>query len=395
MAAPHSELESFLDAQRREGESLDTASFTINHVKARAKLSRYQLGEPGLWLVKLIQAANACKAPRIEVTFGRRKVRVKFRAPEGWQAEEIYLLLLKEGLSDDRALSHLATGLRALIATLSETVTLSVGVSTVTLDGKGSRTRPYQGGQDFFLETTRPSRGLAWKGLFRVPFSHILQQTLEEWTALAGRCWVGPAELVVDGRTLRTVYNAVPHHDSHPKVLRMTTRLKRCLGSRPLYDVQGRPVLPFFPRGVEEVEITNDLDPYSTFMRWSPREEPPRGTLSFHTSRLVSPTVDFVLDGAVVESRLIQPMVEHLRKLPSLIVPRYIFSVRPEELDISGFGVRNIDHLKLVRQSQEESQALRRVTLDEITKHYRGFMPDEKKYLSMWLDKLGELLFRF
>ena len=392
----NTDLNSFLEALRGDGESIDTGSVTINPAKARAKLSKYQLSDPELWVVKLVQAATACSSSRIDFTFGRSSVIVKFTAADDWDAESIYQLIMLESIPEDRALAHLVTGLRALLSIEYKMIRFGVGVSSLTLDEQGTRTEPHREGREFILETSRPSRSTALKRLLSATLSFLVSQTLDEWTALARRCWVGPTKLYIDGRPMRIGYSAVPHEKFPHEIVRRETRLHKCMGFVSLTNVDGRPRLPSFIRGIYEVEVTNSSSVYDTFVRWTPRNGPAFGALSLHTSRHVFPTVDFVLDGAVVESRLIEPIANSMRRnlrASPLVLPRFMFPVRPEELDLSGFSVRNIDHLGLVSQSLEECESLIDLVLKEL-KDYQGSVSDEKKYLAKELEKLRRMLER-
>jgi hypothetical protein len=61
-----------LESRGREGSYVDSAGFTIDQLKAREKMSRYQLSDSGLWLVKLIQTAVTAGADGVDISLGAR-----------------------------------------------------------------------------------------------------------------------------------------------------------------------------------------------------------------------------------------------------------------------------------------------------------------------------------
>jgi len=98
------------------GQVVSSGSFTLDLRKAREKLSKYQLAEPCFYLMKVLQAAVAAGAERIDIALGRRTV--NFYAclpPDGPLAQAQPLI---DGLQDPQslpvgALRHLAIGLNS------------------------------------------------------------------------------------------------------------------------------------------------------------------------------------------------------------------------------------------------------------------------------------------
>ena len=68
-----SSVEDFLSQLSQEGRFFESSSFTIDSLKAREKLSQFQMADSGLWLVKLVQAAVAAGAPSVRVQFEKRR----------------------------------------------------------------------------------------------------------------------------------------------------------------------------------------------------------------------------------------------------------------------------------------------------------------------------------
>lgn len=366
-------------------------------MKVRENFGRFQLGDSGLWLVKLLQAAVASGAPEFRVTFARRKVCVVFTPRTRWDAEEILAALASPTTTSDRALSHLAIGLCACASPAGQTISWSLGDKRIVLDGKAPRVtaKPHQA--EFLFEASRPPRKLAWGKLLVVPLQQVIRQTLEEWSALASRSWPSPIPVFVDGRPLRTGLDAVPHMGLHSSLPRRNTSLFICLGARPLFAAASRPqlTLPASWRNEPEFKLSPGPQFFGTFLRWNLSSPSPRGYLSLHASVSVGPTVDFVLDGAVVESRTIAPIMEFGRSRSfvnrALLMPRYLFPVEPHEVDLSQFAVRGIDELELYRQSINETKELINVIVPRFSE-YRVRAGDERRLLRNGIKDLVEVL---
>ncbi len=394
------ELDSLLQQRGREGQFVDSSSFTIDVLKAREKLSRYQLSDSGLWLVKCVQAAVAAGAPDISINFGRRKVRVAFTPEQEWDAEAILDSLFHDQPPTSPALAHLGASLLGASGGLSQTLRWSVGATSVELRESNSQISKLPRQSEFVLEATRPSRGISWGKLLSSDLGHLLKQTVEEWSAVSARCWSSPIPIKLDGAVIRQGYDAVPAVRLHEKVPRRTTGLHRCLASRSLSEPRGRPSLPPELGEHSELSVSSDRgikDLFGTFLRWRPSGTELQGVLSLHSSVMVGPTVTFVCDGAVVETRLIEPMLERLREFSfatrPLLMPRYVFAVRPEELDLGEFAVRDIDHLHLVRSCLPESLQLIEMVESRLGE-YRARAADEMTMIKHGLKILLEMFDR-
>lgn len=51
------------------GEVVSTDAFTINVLKAREKLARFQLPASGMWLVKFVQSAVAQSSSEVQIVY--------------------------------------------------------------------------------------------------------------------------------------------------------------------------------------------------------------------------------------------------------------------------------------------------------------------------------------
>lgn len=396
-------LEGFLQAQRAEGRHQDSSAFTLNQLQAREKLGHHLLGHSGLWLVKVAQAAVAAQASQISVTFGRRQVKVVFQPKVAWDAEELLHHVMSGQLPPERAISHLVSGLRDCSATPTDLVEWSAGETRVRLSEDGCQVKKKGDHQPAFeLQVRRPSRGIAWKSLLGSPIGHVFRQTLDDWSALVWRCWPSPIPIVVDGTPLRCGYDGVPHlRWPHPmSVGRRSTSLHVCLGLGPISDTTERPELPCYPGGSGQEESVTRSPRLKTFLLWTPRDganssardwPTARGAVALHTSWQVVPSMEFVLDGAVVESRVLDPFVELNLQASSLNRPllatRYVFAVRPEEVDLSGFAVRNVATEPLLARSLTQTRELALRVRGQLPR-YRGYAADERRLVTVGIETL-------
>ena len=83
--------------------------------------------QPGLWLVKLVQAAVAAGAEDVRISLRRKAVTVKFRRPDSWNAVEILEYVISGEQPGSDSLFHLCTGVRASVVFPGESVSWICG----------------------------------------------------------------------------------------------------------------------------------------------------------------------------------------------------------------------------------------------------------------------------
>lgn len=363
-------LELFLATQQAEGRYFDTGSFTIDSVKAMQKLSLSQLPHSGLWLVKLVQAAVAGGADSISITFGRRLVKVAFTPSQLWRADQVLETVLSGTLPQERALMHLVTGIRASTAGVTETVTWSCGGARVSLSNDACEIADEPETSEFRLEATRPSRARSLSHRLASSVSQLAKQTVEEYDAVRQHCWVCPIPVVVDGQKLETGYDVVEGGRLPETPFQVLARydnerhaLCACLGIRPLAATSlSSPEIPYLltplltPREKEaggEIAIHSPVFWGQRFMSWPPLiGERPRAVVALLSGATAAHSkVDFVLDGAVVDSHPLEawllppPKRIFARSLRArhLVGVRLLAGVEARDLDLTQFKVRQPD----------------------------------------------------
>lgn len=362
---PKADLEAVLEAQRAQGRYFDSGQFGLDSLKALAKLSQYQLNENGLWLVKLVQAAVVTGAPRFEVEFGRRRVKVRFEPSQQWQADELLHRMVSGQLPSDRGLLHLVTGLRSCASPLTQTLTWSCGKAKVVLEGEKMRVESQSETNVFELTTTRPPRQVSLGRALTTNLAHVVWQTADEYEALCQRCWVSPVPIVVDGRPISCGYGAVVRGSVvsrlQARISKQSSQVQACLGLRELASTASRPELASLESEPtkNEISLTSPLYFHETFLRWPTPSR--HGAVAIHAAPYVASSVELVLDGAVVESHPLELFQARPSKLlgmqastRTMLRPRLIFALRPDEVDVSGFASRGLEIDSLIRQAVPE-----------------------------------------
>lgn len=380
--------------------------FTLDSLRARKKLAGSQLA-PGLWLVKLVQAAVVSKASRIEVRFGQRQV--EFRADGGeWQDDpkQVTSTLLSGELPREPFLFHLLAGLRGSIFedTVDAVWTMADrhSVFEVRFSSDGTRVsqeaREEPGESWFRLRTSRPLRWPHSKDIFHMPLKQLLQRTADEYLALHKYCWSCPVPLKVDGRPLECRYRYSPAPDetsviklsqqlaiTSPNVPKPTVLLRREMKRPP-----DRPMMELnWPRGVgahenflhDEVlaERKKEILLEDTWIRIPLREgTPPGGYLLLLFGHQVDSEIEFYCDGARVDC-LVLPWKSGRSKVGGIEIPqnaykiglRVLLPVTTEELDLSHFKVRNKE--KILEQSFPDLKQLVRDSAELCAEQGKNF----------------------
>lgn len=363
-------LEELLALKTAEGELLGSSSFTLDSLRALRKLSEFQLGQPGLWLVKMVQAAVAAGAPEVRITLGRAEVSVSFRHEQEWEAERLLQLVLSGELPADRALGHLVAGMRGSLDTRSEQAWWSCGQSQVELRAGQVKVDSTPGSDLFTFRTRRRARLPSFRELAG-NLEKLVRLTVDELLALSSRCFVCPIPIFIDGRPLLRGYQAVETPETLPPLRDGSFRREHlksicaCLGWIPLGSAPGRPPLPQLPLSSEESDpvLKKPLYRGETFLQSSWPEKSPVGVVTVLAHQPLRSRVDLVLDGAVVESRPLNRWMVHSRfgtrrLLHHPLAVRFTYALRPDEVDLSQFRAADIDVDSLVEKALPTLQEL-------------------------------------
>lgn len=334
---------------------VDSGSFSVDSLRARQKLARFQLANSGLWLVKLVQAAVALQAPGVEIRFARSEVSVQFEPEAALSASELLASVMDGSMPREAGLLHLLTGIRSSAGETTETVSWSVGGQEVTLDASGSHvaesTRP-----GFWLRATRPARRRTLSETLVTPVSHWLQNTADEYEAVCSRCWPCPIPVLLDGKPLERGSVSLLQKEVAKTPMGVLAQYERsrqsvlfaCLSAEELPSLPDRPPLP--TRLPEGPPLRKPVPRGETFLLRRQAESEVGGCVALWSWDGCSSAMVFVCDGAVVSTHTL-PWNPPRRKF--LGIPgarnhfgvRFLFPVSSEELDLSHFEVRNREQL--------------------------------------------------
>lgn len=108
-------LESFLDSERQLGQLDSSGTFTLDAHRSRLKLAQFQLAKRSYWVLKLVQAAVAAGAGKVEITLGRDVDWVRFVPTQTCELDQLIAHLQQP---EGRAgwLGDFATGINAILS---------------------------------------------------------------------------------------------------------------------------------------------------------------------------------------------------------------------------------------------------------------------------------------
>lgn len=359
------ELSEFLAREQTQGVlEQETGEFHINRLQAMKKLAAFSLPEPGLWLVKIVQAAVAAGADEVRVRLLRHKVKVDFSNPCQWSANKILGHLSGHIPSDARALFHLKAGLLAASEGLKQAMEWSCGGTRVCLSEQDSVGEEAPDDGSFQLVVSRPTRPEVKPDKFNSPIRYLFRKTAHEYKALVDRCRVSPIPIWIDGLKLESQYHTKPWHLPQKSEFKpdAPSGRRKLLAQIPLCGSPDRPPLPYpideDPLNLLSSQRTN-FSP--TYFAPSSTDQPVTGCVCIYSILQKDSRLCYVLDGAIVEQVNLWDAAEEkslaaeLQKaltngLDDFPLDFYL-EVTPNQLDLSHFRVRGTESEPLLRQS--------------------------------------------
>lgn len=342
-------VESYLDKHAGDGTlEQSAASFTVHLSKAREKMSKFALDDPGLWVVKLAQAAVACGAPDVRFTFEHRAVTVKFANKGHWRADHILSGLAAVELPAEAALFHWTIGLLSVANRPHSVLVWSCGGQEVTLSKETSALESVPDDQLVRLTVHRGRSATTGPDFWTTPIRYHFKDTGHEFKALVDRCPCSPIPVYVDNYRLHRGYLTKSNEqklvrtkrgDINPSV-RGTT-----LAVIPISCSSGRG-LGYPINENEEFELLPQLK--ETLKERGVGALPASGeigaVLSLHTFNPDSARLHFVCDGALVEERPWppgSPLISGLATSAFKWRADIHIAVDHRQLDLSQFRVRD------------------------------------------------------
>ncbi|MCA9792723.1 MAG: hypothetical protein KC910_13040 [Candidatus Eremiobacteraeota bacterium] len=214
-----SELDRFLTHQQGRGELDSQGAFTLETRAALRKLARSSLPFAGAWAVKLVQAAVAAGASRLEFSHHRAETRVEFVAQLEVEPE---LAALEAAFFDPASEpGHLLMGLWSVGLGDGRAFALTIDGKTLLWDGRQlSRCIPRQAVKGVRLTVSHRAhdqQGFA-PGL-------ATRRKSEQTDSLRERAFTAPLQLVVDKQRLDGLAHCPSHgytSTSHPLALTLS-----------------------------------------------------------------------------------------------------------------------------------------------------------------------------
>ena len=370
------EFSEFLARERTHGVlEQEAGEFQIDHLKAMKKQASFSLPEPGLWLVKMVQAAVASGAEEVKIRLLRRKVIVHFPNRAQWKAETLVEILYGNQPNQDKALFHLKSGLMAASENFTQTLEWCCGGQNARLSEHDCCLKDSPNDGLFRLEVSRPASTKVNPDRFNSPIRYLFRKTAHEYKAVVDRCRVSPIPIWVDGLKLKSHYHTNPWHlprkENFPS--EAPTGRRKLLAQIPLSGYPGRPPLPY-PIDQEPLSsIVSRRERFSPTYFSPPPGQTIRGCVCIYSILQTNSRICYVLDGAIVqevnypasaqEGTLALELQRALENGSDNFPLDFYFEVTPSQLDLSHFQVGKEDIDPLLRQSlpflKEAFQSLR------------------------------------
>lgn len=205
-------LEDFL-ADQATGEHHSSGTFSISTAAARRKLESFQLASPGLYALKIVQAACSLGASEIRVVIESDRVTIGFHGP----SSQLLLNPLMAGLDSPQSLKepsqrHLAVGMVSALVypgakVRFSTLTAEVGW-TLTLSSIGEDTEVTAEMEP--LPSLQPREGSEAAYLFELSCDRRLARRVGEHQLIYERCAFAPVKILVDGRPIEKGWGSSP-----------------------------------------------------------------------------------------------------------------------------------------------------------------------------------------
>ena len=215
------DLKAFLESQVSEGRVDSVGSFTVAKEKALEKLAHFSLPQDFDWVLKIVQAANIWRAPKMVVRQSRVATSFYFCPPRGesFPSEASIVQALENPVLDHQNPNHaIAMALRSLVQQSRLSFVLAVRQD-------GEMYKPIFAGDD--VSGLAPQTREAWThlstdgvrltvshfqgsesltGRYLPTFSHQARRDVEILAKLEERCFASAVPIDIDGRLLGMVF---------------------------------------------------------------------------------------------------------------------------------------------------------------------------------------------
>lgn len=194
-----SELYRWLKQQEAEGSLDSSGSFTLEQGKAWEKLGAFQLPFAEAWILKLVQAGVAADFP-LKVTQTREESTFHFDGASSWGRAALESAIFELEAAVDRALKHLAVGVRALAQLKTRPFSIRYPDGThVAWTGKAFAEVSSGGESGSFAVSIANFEFGESKAIFSLNNFEAARFRAEVESVLASHCHLGPRTVEIDG----------------------------------------------------------------------------------------------------------------------------------------------------------------------------------------------------
>lgn len=371
------DLEQYLASEAAQGLMIDEGGFSLTPEKALEKLSLFSLPSPGMWVLKLLQAAVAVGAPEIRFSFQRQLVQVEFDNLGGWDAQLVLDQLLSAQTSDRPAIRHVVTGLLGAAMGFSQYLAWSCGESAVRVQKSGPTSEPQTDDGLFRLVATRPKQSALSINTFSSPIGYLMRQTAHEYKALVDYGVASPIPIIIDKFRLEGSYQMAT--SELPKVKGYDSEGSDgtgvMLGQLPISGLDRPPIV--YPIDHAPLENFDDEREKLGTLRLAPAPGVEvQAVVCVHACLQRCSRVNLMMDGVLLESRLLTddplagPLLAALADSKDDLVLDVYLNVGWKELDITQFKSRENSFLRELAAGVPQLRALLQTLSQEAPKKW-------------------------
>lgn len=354
-------VEKHLDEARGAGTLQDEGSITLSRDEAFRKLANHALQEPGLWVLKFVQAAVAADVQEpIDFKLYRKKTQITLPNPEEWSCEFILDLFQGKVSSCSRAAGHLKMGLLGALGDGNDRIDWTYRGTTCTFDREGARyTQSSTISESLIIIAYRGARKYTFTEKMERPLRYILTHAIHEYTALTSRCRNSPIEIGVDGLKLVGAYaplwEQLPFNSTHSR--EETRNFHILLAEAAIAAKEGEKTLSWpLPSAVYQFV---DGEHFATdYLDFPSEAKPHKAVLDLYYGVRRYSQITYIHDGVVLQSFPLRPedvekeqILCRFTEIAERSVRFFTFNLTietdPDRIDLSTFGVRPYSHEEL------------------------------------------------
>lgn len=371
------ELEQYLASEAAQGLMIDEGGFSLTPEKALEKLSLFSLPSPGMWVLKLLQAAVVVRASEIRFSFQRQLVTVEFDNLGGWEASQVLEQLLSAQTGDEPGIRHLVAGILGAAMGFSQYLGWSCGQSGVRVEKSGPTTGLQTDDGLFRLVATRPKQSAFSVNTFSSPIGYLMRQTAHEYKALVDHGVASPIPIIIDKFRLEGSYqvatSGLPRVKGYDSDSSDGTGVM--LGQLPISGLD-RPPIAYPIDSAPLVNLDDEREKLET-LRLPPQPGVEvQAVVCVHACLQRCSRLNLMMDGVLLESRLLTddplagPLLAALADSKDDLVLDVYLNVSWNQLDLTQFKSRDASFCRELAAAIPAIRALLETLSEEAPKKW-------------------------